>query len=169
MKKFIPQIKAIITAVVLLGIVYVGSSLYLYGGLSPKAPEIVEVIDPNMVIEPESTEPFDIATFVADATKGAKIANKCKACHVFKNNGKNATGPNLFGVVGRKIAHIASFNYSDAFNERKDKFVWNEDNLYKYLENPKDYIPNNKMAFAGLKKEADRLNVIAWLETLKEE
>jgi cytochrome c len=100
-----------------------------------------------------------------DPAKGEKVFNKCKACHMVGEDAKNRVGPVLNGVVGREIASVEGFSYSDAFTAKKaEGFTWTEENLASYLENPKDFIPGNKMTFAGLKKEEDRANVIAYLQ-----
>lgn len=103
-----------------------------------------------------------VALGEGDPAKGEKVFGKCKACH--KVDGKNATGPHLDGVVGRPIAGVADFAYSDAFKAHGD--TWTLEHLDGYLTNPKEYIPGNKMSFAGLPKAEDRANVIAYLESL---
>src|SRR3990172_5472265 len=88
-----------------------------------------------------------------DAASGEKIFAKCKICHSL-DAGKNLVGPSLSGVLGRKSGTQAGFKYSDAMTGKA--LVWNEENLEKYLRDPKGFIPNNKMVFPGLKeKEAD--------------
>lgn len=111
---------------------------------------------------------FDKATYVADAKRGEKLIGKCKACHTFGNAEPNRVGPNLFGVVERKVAAHEGFAYSDAMKGKAaDLGTWTEDNLFTYLENPKTLVPGTKMAFAGLKDPAERLDLIAYLKTLK--
>ncbi|MCP5366971.1 MAG: cytochrome c family protein [Hyphomicrobiales bacterium] len=100
-----------------------------------------------------------------DADAGEKVFKKCKACHTTEQGGKNKVGPNLFGVVGRKSGSIEGFKYSKAMSEAD--VTWTDENLHKYLTKPKDFVPKNKMAFAGLKKDKDRDDVIAYLKTLK--
>ena len=78
-----------------------------------------------------------------DAAAGEKVFAKCKACHVI-DKPTNRVGPSLMGVVGRQAGHVDGFKYSDAV--------------------PKGFVPKNKMAFAGLKDEKDRQNVIAYLK-----
>lgn len=97
-----------------------------------------------------------------DPAKGAKVFGKCKACH--KVDGKNATGPHLDGVVGRPIGSVEGFAYSDPVKTHGD--AWTLEHLDAYLTNPKEYIPGNKMSFAGLPKPEDRANVIAYLQSL---
>ncbi len=103
-----------------------------------------------------------------DAAKGEKVFNKCKACHAVGENAKNKVGPQLNGIVGAEIASVEGFKYSDAFMEKKGEgLVWNEENLEAYLEKPKDFIPKTKMSFAGLRKEDEREDVIAYLKTFQ--
>lgn len=100
-----------------------------------------------------------------DAAEGEKVFRKCKACHMVGDDAKNRVGPQLNGVVGREIASVEDFKYSDAFMAKKEEgMVWTEENIAAYLEKPKDFIPGNKMTFPGLKKEDDREDVIAYLK-----
>ncbi len=100
-----------------------------------------------------------------DAAAGQKTFAQCRACHSV-DAGKNGLGPSLHGIVGRKAASAAGFKtYSPAM--QKSGLTWTEDNLKKYLADPKGFIPGNRMVFAGLKKHDDVENVIAYLKTLK--
>lgn len=99
-----------------------------------------------------------------DPEKGAKVFNKCKACHEIKE-AKNKVGPHLVGIVGRKAGSAEGFNYSDALKKVHDEgLVWNEETLAKYLADPKAFLPGNRMAFAGLKKEDEIEDLIAYLK-----
>ena len=100
-----------------------------------------------------------------DAAKGEKVFKKCKACHVVDKE-KNKTGPHLVGLFGREAGSVKSFKrYSKAI--KGSGIVWTAETLDGYLENPKKYLKGGKMAFAGLKKEKDRQNVIAYLESMQ--
>ncbi|MBF0372938.1 MAG: cytochrome c family protein [Alphaproteobacteria bacterium] len=101
------------------------------------------------------------AAAAGSADEGAKVFNRCKACHTVEA-GKHRVGPSLHGVMGRKAGAAQGFNYSDAM--KKSDVTWSPETLSKYLEDPKAFIPGNKMIFAGLKKEDERRDVIAYLE-----
>lgn len=110
----------------------------------------------------------DFATVLAsaDAAAGEKVFGKCKACH--KIDGSDSTGPHLNGVVGRNVASVAGFNYSDGMKAHAAEApVWTPDALQHFLTNPKTAAKGTKMTFAGLPKVEDRANLIAYLETLK--
>jgi cytochrome c len=99
-----------------------------------------------------------------DAKAGEKAFVQCKACHNVVA-GKNGVGPSLAGVVGRKAASVAGFNYSAAM---KAKGVsWTEANLDTYLTKPAAYVKGTRMAFAGIPDAKKRKDVIAYLKTLK--
>ncbi len=99
-----------------------------------------------------------------DAAAGEKVFAKCKACHV-ANEDKNKIGPSLHGVIGRTAGTHEGFRYSPAMVEAgKSGVVWDEANLTKYLHDPKAMVKGTKMAFAGLKKDEDIANVIAYLK-----
>ena len=106
-----------------------------------------------------------------DAAKGEKVFKKCKACHQVGEKAKNKVGPILNGIVDRKIASVDGFKYSKAFKKKAEDepdFAWNDENLHGYLAKPKKFIKGTKMAFAGLKKEKDIDNVIAYLKSFSE-
>jgi cytochrome c len=101
-----------------------------------------------------------------DIKAGEKVFKKCKACHVVDAE-KNKTGPHLVNIFGRNAGSLESYKkYSKAMKE--SGIVWNEETLDGYLEKPKKYVKGTKMAFAGLKKEEDRDNVIAYLKSFSE-
>jgi cytochrome c len=101
----------------------------------------------------------------ASPEDGQKIFKRtCATCHTIEP-GKNRVGPSLHGVVGRMSGGVEGFKYSKAMADAH--LTWNQETLDKYLTNPKTEVPGTKMIFAGLKKEEDRQNVIAYLETLK--
>lgn len=104
---------------------------------------------------------------VGDAALGQKLFKRCMACHTPQKGGPNRVGPNLWDVYGSGIAEKESFTrYSPAFLEQKGSLIWDDEKLNAYLENPRTYIPKNRMAFVGLKNPEDRAHVIAYLKTL---
>ena len=100
-----------------------------------------------------------------DAAAGEDVFKKCQACHAIGEGAKNKVGPLLNGIIGRKSGTVEGFNYSDANKAAGEKgLVWTEAELDKYLTDPRAFMPGNKMAFAGLKDEQDRKDVIAFLK-----
>jgi len=100
----------------------------------------------------------------ADVAAGEAVSQKCASCHNFANGGPNQTGPNLWGVLGRKPGSHAGFAYSSGMTEFGGKTpVWDYQHVYEFLAGPAAYISGTKMSFVGLKKREDRINLIAWL------
>jgi len=126
--------------------------------------------EPSYVIEvasaepEEEAEPVDVLALVAaaDPGKGESVFRKCSACH--KVNGEDGVGPHLNGVIGRAIAGVDGFGYSGALASKEE--AWTPENLYAFLLNPKGWAPGTSMGFAGLKKESDKADVIAYLQSL---
>ena len=96
-----------------------------------------------------------------DAEAGAKVFKKCKACHSLEE-GKKKVGPSLFGVTGSAAGAVEGFKYSKAM--LASGLTWDDETLAKYLTKPRALVPKTKMSFAGLKKEDDVANVIAYLK-----
>ena len=100
-----------------------------------------------------------------DAVAGAKVFKKCKSCHIVGEGAKNRVGPHLNNIIGRNIGAIDGFKYSKGLMAfAKQNPVWTESLLDAYLLNPRQVIKGGRMAFAGLRKEKDRHNVIAYLK-----
>lgn len=99
----------------------------------------------------------------ADVAGGKTISVKCEQCHDLSKGGPNKIGPNLYGVVDRPRASHPGFDYSSAMKSKGGN--WTYDELFKFLKSPASYIPGTKMTFAGLSKESDRINLIAYLRS----
>lgn len=104
----------------------------------------------------------EYASFTTDAAAGEKVFALCRSCHVL-DEGVNRVGPSLHKVVGRKSGSVAGFAYSDA--NKNSGVTWTTDVLFKYLEDPKGFMPGTKMAFPGIKDAQDRANLVAYLES----
>lgn len=103
---------------------------------------------------------LSVGVQAGDAAKGKKVFNKCKTCHEVATE-KKKIGPSLKGLFGRTAGTVEGFAYSDAM--KASGIVWGEDTLKPYLADPKGTVPKTKMVFAGLKKEDDIEDVIAYL------
>lgn len=104
---------------------------------------------------------------MGDAAAGEAVFKKCMTCHAVGDNARNKVGPVLNGVVGRTAGTVPDFRYSEAMVKAGEGgLTWNPENLAKYLHEPKEFVPGNKMSFAGLKEDADIANVIAYLATM---
>jgi len=100
----------------------------------------------------------------ADVAAGATVSQKCQSCHNFANGGPNQTGPNLWGVIGRKPGTHPGFSYSSAMVDFGNKIgVWDYNHIYDFIHGPQAYLSGTKMGFVGLKQAQDRVNLIAWL------
>lgn len=143
---------------------WAAETLYHVGGDGHGEMTQAYVIDTgeDEVVEEVAEVPFEERMAAADAGKGERVWGKCRACHKLED-GANATGPHLYGVVGRNIGAVDGFGYSGALSEQAE--VWTEENLYAFLENPRGWAPGTSMGFSGLNKSEDRVNLIAYLET----
>jgi cytochrome c len=108
------------------------------------------------------TAPKVEATTLTPEELGKKVYARCRTCHTLEEGGKNRVGPNLWMVFGKKAGTAEGYAYSKAI--QASDITWDDASMDAYIENPKSFIPGNKMVFVGLRKEQDRQNLIAYLK-----
>ncbi|MBP2150285.1 c-type cytochrome [Xanthobacter autotrophicus DSM 597] len=114
---------------------------------------------------PKAAEvPIEQLFATASIEKGQAAAKKCAACHNFQEGAGAKVGPDLYGIVGRPVASAAGFGYSAALKAKGGD--WTPQALNKFLTNPKADVPGTAMAFAGIGKEGERADLIAYLNSL---
>jgi cytochrome c len=101
--------------------------------------------------------PYNEANYEA----GRRVFAQCRSCHTIDEGGGNRVGPNLHGVFGREIGTAEGFTYSQAVQDAD--FTWDADHLDHWLQNPQTFLPGNRMAFAGVRDETQRRDLIAFL------
>ena len=165
------ELNKIIAAVLLVALLVIGigklSDIIFYVE-KPKKPGYAVEVEQAVATSAESTsvtteEKIDIAALMAmgDLANGEKVFKKCSACHSIVKGGKNNIGPALYNVVGRQIGSISDYKYSKALAAYGKNWTFEE--LNGYLIKPAKWIKGTKMAFAGLRREADRASVILYL------
>lgn len=116
---------------------------------------------------PAATEPSEAFAALpepyksADYNRGRRTFKLCQSCHTLNEGGQNLVGPNLYGMFGRDIGTVEGFTYSKAVQE--SDIVWTPEILGEWLESPRNFLPGNKMSFAGVRKPEDRTAVIAYI------
>ena len=100
-----------------------------------------------------------------DVTSGQLVFNNvCRTCHSIRE-GDNRLGPHMRGIIGRKAGSLPNYSYSSAM--RGANFVWNEENLERFIANPDETVPGNNMKpYGGLASAESRVKLIAFLKTL---
>ncbi|MDK1387670.1 Cytochrome c-554 [Ensifer psoraleae] len=131
-----------------LGIVL--AATVLFGGI------IGGAVAPALALDPSAGDP----------AAGEKVFRKCQACHAVGADAKSKTGPALTGVIGRPAGKVEGFSYSPALTKEAEAgLVWTPDKIGEFLTNPKGFLPGTKMSFAGLRKDQERADLIAYLAT----
>ena len=113
------------------------------------------------------SEPIEKLLQTASVEKGLAAAKVCQTCHTFEKGGQNRTGPNLYGIVGdHKGEGRGGFNFSAAMKAKGGQ--WSIDDLNQFIANPKGFVPNTAMGFAGIKNDSQRADVLAYLNSLSD-
>ena len=164
------EINKIVAAILLVALLFIGIgklSDVIFHVEKPETPGYSVEVDASTVVSSSSKskekEVVNIAALMTlgDLAHGEKVFKKCAACHSIVKGGKNAIGPALYNVVGRKVGSIEDYKYSKAF-VAYDK-NWTFEELNGFLIKPAKWIKGTKMAYAGLRKEKDRASVIKYL------
>jgi cytochrome c len=111
-------------------------------------------------------EPIEKLLQTASVQKGEAAAKKCAACHTFAKGDKNGVGPNLYGIIGDHKGEGRGFNFSAAMKAKGG--AWSIDDLNQFIASPKGYVPGTAMGFAGITKDSERADVIAYLNSLSD-
>ncbi|MCA0255570.1 MAG: cytochrome c family protein [Proteobacteria bacterium] len=158
---------AIVSTVVVAALASVTGNA-IFSHKAPEKPGYVIATADTAAATTEQAAPKTLPELLAsaDAAAGQAVFKKCAACHDASSGGPNKVGPNLYGVVGRPVASHEGFAYSDGMKAHAGTVpAWTFEKLNAYLTDPKKEVPGNKMAFAGLKKDVDRANLLAWLNS----
>jgi len=97
----------------------------------------------------------------ADPDNGKRKFGQCRSCHSITEGGPNMTGPNLWGVFGRKAGTEAGYSYSDGL--KAAGWTWDAAHLDAWIKSPRAVLPDTKMTFLGVKTDKDRADLVAYL------
>ena len=164
------ELNKIIAAILMVALLVIGigkiSNMIFYVE-SPKTQGYTVEVEQATISSEGTTvkidEKIDIVAIMAQGNveTGEKIFKKCAACHSIVKGGGNKIGPALYSVVGRKVGSVSDYKYSKTLSTYEKEWTFEE--LNGYLKKPATYLKGTKMAFAGLRKEADRASVIKYL------
>ncbi|MDA9725814.1 cytochrome c family protein [Candidatus Pelagibacter sp.] len=164
------EINKIVAAILMVALLVIGIgklSDVIFHVEKPETPGYSVEVETVTAISSTSSkmvsDKIDISALMAmgDISHGEKVFKKCAACHSILKGGKNAIGPALYNVVGRKVGAVEDYKYSKALAEYDKEWTFEE--LNGFLIKPTKWIKGTKMAYAGLRKEKDRASVIKYL------
>ena len=158
----------LVTALLFIGIKELGNFIYHVEKPKKSAYKIEGVAENSLDAKKEIKVEEKLASIKpllasASIEAGAKVFKKCAACHSIDKGGANKIGPALWGVVNRKIGGVQGFKYSTAMAQYGKN--WSFEELNGFLHKPMKYMKGTKMGFIGLKKDKDRANVIAYMNS----
>jgi len=166
------EINKIVAAVLMVALLVIGIgklSDVIFHVEKPETPgysvEVEAATTVSTTSSSTTSDKIDISALMAmgDIAHGEKVFKKCAACHSIVKGGKNAIGPALYNVVGRKVGAVEEYKYSKAMVAYAKE--WSFEEMNSYLIKPQAYIKGTKMAFAGLRKEKDRASVILYMNS----
>jgi cytochrome c len=159
------------TLLLVLGLGNLSGIIFHHDKVDPEKPgyrvEVAEAAPAEGGGEAAAPKPIGVLLASANAENGVKEAKACAACHKFEKGGANGTGPALWDIIERPKASTAGFAYSEGLKAMAaDK--WTYENLNAFLLAPKAYVKGTKMAFGGIKNDAKRADLIAYLASLSD-
>jgi cytochrome c len=169
------EVNKILGAVLSALLVVFGSRTVLDIALKEQKPEkpgwALPVTEPSTEAKEQAPVAFDPAKVIAqlaqaNADAGKDTFKRCQQCHTADKGGRNLVGPNLWGVVGRKVGQAQGFPYSEGMKSHGGEWTWEQ--LATYLHDPKAAVPGNKMAFPGIKDDAELADLLAYLRSLSD-
>jgi cytochrome c len=167
------EVNKFLAAILTAGVIASGSgvlSRILYHPEIPEEPAYQVALTEDGAVEAEGAQeevPLPVLLANASPDAGEGEVRACAACHSFEQGGAAKIGPPLWGVVGRDIASVEGFAYSDALLQKEG--AWDYEALSGFLANPKGWAPGTKMAYAGLKAPEDRADAVVYLRSLSDD
>ena len=137
----------------------IAKSVYVVEGVE-------EVAAPGAPATPTGPAPIEPLLAKADIERGKNVAKKCMQCHTFNKGEANKIGPNLYNIVGSKVADFAGYTFSKAMESIGGE--WTVQRLNDYIYKPAAYVKGTKMSFAGISNDQERADVIAYLNSLSD-
>ncbi len=164
------EINKILSAFLFACLVLAGTATFVDYFYSPPEPDSrgysVLVEDDDSVDQSPQEDVLTIAQLLATGNpqKGAVVAKKCMSCHTYEKGGANRNGPNLWGIINDNKARVEGFSYSKAMSQMSG--VWTYEELAHFIRNPRQYVKGTKMSFAGLKKDQELADIMAYMRTM---